>query len=400
MKVVHVTDCFLPRLGGIEIQVSGLAAAQVAAGHDVAVITATPSGEPGEPAGPPGVPVHHVVAGLPFELPVHPRAGHHLTARYRELRPDVVHVHVGAVSPFGWAAARAAVRAGIPAVVTVHSMWGSASRALYRGLQASHGWCEWPVVVTAVSEAAAMLVRQATAGRAEVRVVPNGIDLPAWRQRFADRAPRAESGGDPGVHVVAVGRLAPRKQPLRLLHLLRAARRRVPADVPLRATIAGDGPARPAMERYLRAHRLDWITLAGRLDQPAVHDLLATADVFVAPAKLESFGLAALEARIAGLPVLGRSSSGLGEFVVDGADGLLCDSTRDLLRGLVRLCVDAELRARIAAHNRAVLPVHCDWPAVTGRLDRCYATARARHLAVPRPRRPLVPLPRHRVGHP
>ncbi|WP_448630181.1 hypothetical protein [Cellulomonas soli] len=47
MRVVHVSDCYPPRTGGIESQVGDLAAAQVAAGHDVHVFTAT-VGEHGE----------------------------------------------------------------------------------------------------------------------------------------------------------------------------------------------------------------------------------------------------------------------------------------------------------------------------------------------------------------
>ncbi|WP_223198406.1 glycosyltransferase family 4 protein [Solihabitans fulvus] len=367
-----MSDCFLPRLGGIEVQVAGLAKAQAAAGHQVAVITATP---PGDHPPDPDVPVHHVIANLPYELPVHPRAGRHLTRLYRTIAPDVVHVHVGAVSPFGWAAVRAAVRSGLPTVVTVHSMWGAASRALYRALEATLRWCEWPVVTTAVSEAAAMLIRQASAGRADVRVVPNGIDLEGWRQR-GDNTRAVERGQ---VHVIAVGRLAPRKQPMTLLRMLRRARQRIPADIELRLTVAGDGPARAGMQRYLRKHRMTgWVELAGRLDRTEVHDLLATADLFIAPAKLESFGLAALEARIAGLPVIGRTSGGITEFVRPGKEGILCDTFGELVDAVVELATDHGLRERVTEHNRAVLPTHCDWPSVIESLDGCYALARRR----------------------
>ena len=44
MKIVHLSDCYLPRLGGIEMQVRDLARRQTAAGHEVHVITTTPSG--------------------------------------------------------------------------------------------------------------------------------------------------------------------------------------------------------------------------------------------------------------------------------------------------------------------------------------------------------------------
>lgn len=41
MRIVHVTDCYLPQVGGIESQVADLVRHQIAAGHDVHVVTST-----------------------------------------------------------------------------------------------------------------------------------------------------------------------------------------------------------------------------------------------------------------------------------------------------------------------------------------------------------------------
>ena len=51
MRIAHVTDCYLPRTGGIELQVRDLAAHQRAAGHEVEVLTGTEAapGAPDEP---------------------------------------------------------------------------------------------------------------------------------------------------------------------------------------------------------------------------------------------------------------------------------------------------------------------------------------------------------------
>ena len=118
-RVVHVTDCYAPRLGGIEVQVAELASMQVRAGHTPHVVTATPGhGEPSDGISD-HVPLHRVVAPLPFELPVHPRAAPRLARLFTELEPDVVHVHVGAVSPFAWSAARCATRLGLPLAASV-----------------------------------------------------------------------------------------------------------------------------------------------------------------------------------------------------------------------------------------------------------------------------------------
>ncbi|MBB5962352.1 glycosyltransferase [Planomonospora venezuelensis] len=366
MRILHVSDCYLPRLGGIEVQVADLIRMQREAGHEVEVATATP----GEPL--PGV--HRIVARLPFDLPVHPFGTGHLLRLAAARRPDVVHVHAGAVSPFAWMGARAAVRAGLPAVVTVHSMWDPVTRGLYRGLRMAFEWERWGLVGTAVSEAAARRIRVVAGRGVPVHVVSNGLDVSGWRP--AEQA-RRDSGDGP-VHVVAVGRLAPRKQPVRLLRLLKETRAQVPPEVPLRATVVGDGPARAQMERYLRANGMTgWVSLPGRYSREQIRELLASADVFVAPAPRESFGLAALEARAAGVPVVARSQSGVADFVHPGKEGLLGRSFEDLVASVARLARDRELREAIAAHNRGTEPVATSWPAVLEGFDRCYEQARA-----------------------
>ncbi|MEW9533585.1 glycosyltransferase family 4 protein [Microbispora sp. NPDC049125] len=366
MRILHITDCYLPRLGGIEVQVADLVRAQREAGHTVEVVTATP----GERI--PGV--HRVVAGLPFDLPVHPRGSFHLLRLMRARRPDVVHVHTGAVSPFAWMGVRAAARARLPVVVTVHSMWDPITRGVYRALQAAFEWRRWGLVLTAVSQAAARPIRAVAGPRVPVRVVSNGLDVTAWRPS-GEEARR--DAGDEAVHVVAVGRLAPRKQPMRLLKLLEAARSRAPGQVAMRATIVGDGPARARMERYLRARRMDWVSLPGRFSRDQIKQLLSVADVFVAPAPRESFGLAALEARAAGVPVVARAQSGVADFVSPGKEGLLGRTFDELVASVARLAGDPALRRSIAEHNRETQPVRCSWPAVLEGFASCYELAGA-----------------------
>lgn len=359
-----MSDCYLPRLGGIEVQVADLVRMQRESGHAVEVATAT-RGEPLEG-------VHRIVARMPFDLPVHPRGVSRISRRLAQSRPDVVHVHLGAVSPFAWMGVRAAVRRGLPCVVTVHSMWDPLTRALYRLLKLLYGWHRWGLVATTVSSAAAAPIRRVAGPRVPVRVVSNGLDLSGWRLFPEGRAPEARDE----VHVVAVGRLAPRKQPVGLLRILEKARARVPAAIPLRATVVGDGPARPAMERYLaRRGMTGWVSLPGRCSRERIAKVLESADVFIAPAPRESFGIAALEARTAGLPVVARMESGVADFVEHGTEGLLGRDADALADAVARLCQDRELRERIARHNRAHPPAAGSWPVVLDGFDRAYREA-------------------------
>jgi phosphatidylinositol alpha 1,6-mannosyltransferase len=347
--------------------VGDLARAQQEYGESVYVVTATP---PNSAAGEVdhGYPVHRVVARMPWDLPVHPRAGAHLGQLFRQLRPDAVHIHLGSVSPFAWSAVSQALRCGLPTVVTVHSMWGAASRGMYRCLDRLIDWGHGPIV-TAVSTASADLIMK-TAPAEPVVVVPNGISPQAWRQTpFRDRA-------EDDVHIVAVGRLSARKQPVVLLKALHAARQRIDARVKVRATVAGDGPALPLMRGYIRSHSMaDWVRLSGRLDRDGVRNLLGTADIFVNPAVRESFGIATLEARTAGVPVIARTRNGVSEFVHHAEEGLLCASTDELVEAIVRLVEDTETRHRMRDHNRSTDPIECTWPTVVSGFADCYQRA-------------------------
>ena len=372
MRIAHVTDFYLPRLGGVEMHVHDLATRQQAAGHTVEILTSTPGGletpadqEP-ETSGD-GPVVRRVTEVLRHPRALHPAAPRLVAETLREGKYDVVHAHSGIWSPFGWAGVAAATRAGIPAVVTLHSLLTSYEPG-FRMADLALRWSSLPVQLTAVSEVAAAPLRRLAGPDHEVLVLPNGIDPAAWRIRPEPRPPDQ-------VTVVAVMRLALRKRPLPLLRMLRRARHRLPAEIDLRAVIVGDGRQRPRMERYLHRHRMaGWVELPGRLPRTEIRGVFERADLFVAPATLESFGIAALEARCSGLPVLARAGSGVGAFVVDGQDGLLAGSDGGMVGALVRLAGDPAERERMAMHSRTV-SVDVGWPAVLRRTEAAYAAA-------------------------
>lgn len=372
MRIAHVSDCYSPRTGGIETQVQALAGRQSAQGDHVRVITATP-GHAGVFAGDDvvdGLPVHRVAAHLPFELPVHPRTVRGVGAILDRHPVDVVHVHAGVVSPFAWGAVGAATRRGVPTLVTVHSVWGPLARP---GFGLSDGlvrWRRWGVTLSAVSEVAARRIRAAVPRAGEVLVVPNGIDPQAWavEPRGADRS---------RLRIVTVMRMAPRKRALPLVRIVEAAAGRLAPQVRVTATLVGDGPERARAEKYAREHGLaDAVHFTGRLEPAAIREVFAESDVYLQPSVRESFGLAALEGRSAGLPVVARTQTGTTQFVQDGVQGLLASDDEGLAGALVRLGRDRALLERLALHNRSI-PPQDSWPRVLEIVRAAYARAGA-----------------------
>jgi glycosyltransferase involved in cell wall biosynthesis len=294
MRIGLVTDCYVPQIGGIEMQVHDLAQRLQVAGHEVVVITSM-----GGPDLVDGVRVRRLeVPLLPFNIPFTPKAFHLVADRLEREGVDVAHFHGGIVSPLAYGAARRAQEQGIPSVVTTHCLWSYATPA-FAALDRAVRWTDWDVVLSAVSEVAAEPLRRVAGPGRPVLVLPNGIDHAAWE---VDPEP---ADGRP-ITIVSVMRLAPRKRPLHLLKMLKQVHERLP-NHDVRTVIIGDGPERRSLERYLAAAGLEHrVTLVGRRSRGEIREQFARSDLFVAPANLESFGIAALEARCAGLPVVAK----------------------------------------------------------------------------------------------
>jgi glycosyltransferase involved in cell wall biosynthesis len=355
VRILHVCDSYLPQLGGIELHVNDLAARQRADGADVHVATLTPAA-----GGPDATDVVRLPRLGRFPGPGAAGRMSRLVVGY-----DVVHAHVSLVSPLAWSAVEEAARVGVATTVTMHSMLPRGAGA--RALRPLLGNVPTGTVLTAVSTVAADALRGVLRDR-EVFVLPNGIEPGDWHPR-AERAP----GGV--LTLVSTMRTARRKRPLPLLEILQDVRRRVPEQIGMRAVLVGAGPLDRAVRRRLdRSDLGSWVTQAGQLERTDIARLLARADVYLAPAKLESFGIAALEARCAGLPVVGMAQSGLRDFITDGTEGHLVDTDEQMAASTAELLTRPDQLHAMRSHNLRHRP-SADWSVVVGLHREMYARA-------------------------
>ncbi|MGA8048362.1 MAG: glycosyltransferase [Dermatophilaceae bacterium] len=393
MKVALISDCYPPRVGGIESQVRDLARRLVDAGHDVEVLTAT-NGTAGATQGAcevvDGVTVHRLGTRVPFGLPVNPGGRGLLRERLEAGGFDVAHAHVGVISPFAVDGADAALELGIPLAVTWHCVLG-AWEPVVRRLGHAERWATAGAALHGVSEMAAEQVRSLAPG-APVTVLHNGIDAGAWRAHGGAAAPAGrpphttepldielrdtepQSSEPQPLRVVLAMRFTPRKRPLSVIGIVRRARER--AEVPITLEICGGGPLLEPVRAVVRRRGwADWVSLPGRIDRPSLVAHYRAADVYLASSRFESFGIAALEGRTVGLPVLALRGSGAEDFVSEGTTGLVRDGDDGLVSGLVELAHDRDLLARLRAHNERVPPEQ-DWSRVVRDVEREYARAR------------------------
>jgi glycosyltransferase involved in cell wall biosynthesis len=253
----------------------------------------------------------------------------------RGVAPDVVHTHLVHADVYG------ALAAPVPIVSTKHNddrFRTGPFRYVERALARRTGR------LIAITHALARFTIDRVGLPADkVEVVHYGLDEPpaAWGENPPVALPE-------GARVVlAVCRLAEQKGvdvAVRALAEVRNEHR----DAVL--VVLGEGPERDALERLAAGLGLGGaVFLPGRAGDVA--EWLARAEVVVHPVRWEGFGLAVLEAMLAGRPIVASEVSSIPELVVADETGLLVppDDPGALARALARLLADSGLAERLAA---------------------------------------------------
>lgn len=93
-------------------------------------------------------------------------------------------------------------------------------------------------------------------------------------------------------------------------------------SIPAKLLLIGDGPERPYIESFTRdCESCAEIKFLGKQEQ--MEEILPISDLFLLPSEYESFGLAALEAMAAEVPVISSNAGGLPEIIINGYCGYM-----------------------------------------------------------------------------
>lgn len=189
------------------------------------------------------------------------------------------------------------------------------------------GWSSW---------AASSIVDDYGVDTSRVSVIPPGVDLGRWQH--TKRTP------DEHLRIIFVGGEFERKGGSILLE----AFAQLSADWELIVVTNSKVPS------------ADRVTVVNDLtpNDPRLVDLYQSSDVFVLPSLAETFGIAAVEASAAGLPLVTTSIGGLPDILIPNETGLSvrAGDVRGLVQALQRLATDVDLRLRLGrtARKRAV----------------------------------------------
>lgn len=272
----------------------------------------------------------------------------------RERNVDIIHAHLGLDSFLGVIASRIL---RIPIVLSVHFDEPAYVNA---NLVSRKIWqCVQTLKDTQISHffpitdhVAQRLNEREFVPKRKITVVHPGIEPftvePA--QKVALR--RQWQIEDDDVLFVGIGRLEKEKNfscLLKAMHLSKAGVNKPSTKL----WIAGAGSQETHLANLINEFKLNNVVqlLGYRTD---VRDLLAAGDAFVLPSIAEPFGMAAVEAMYAGLPVIGTQGPGLATIVGDGSTGFLVEpnSAQELADAISTLSADKQLRDRFGQEGR------------------------------------------------
>lgn len=215
----------------------------------------------------------------------------------------------------------------------------------------------------------------------KVVVIPNAVDAAAFAglrgQENELAAFRSQWAAADEPLIFYVGRLVGEKGVDLLVEAMAEVCRELPQA---RAVIAGKGPeeyTRQLQETIARLGLQQRVQMIGFISDEERDRFYGVADVAVFPSRYEPFGIVALEAMAAGIPVVVAEGSGLAEVVEHGRTGwhVARNSASALAQGILHVLRHPEAAQARAHEAQAVVRAHYTWDQVAAQTLAAYSQA-------------------------
>jgi len=303
------------RMGGAETLLGELLPRLTSAGFDVHVGCLDDRGPLFNVLRERGIAGHFIGRRRGFD----PLAVGRLSRLLHDLRIDILNTHSFSAGLWGRVAA---ILARTPHVVTtVHTVAGWSQPLKQRiGNRLLQPFTDR---IVAVSESVRRsLIRQGLP-RDAIQIIHNGICIERFRRSTSVAGDRKRLGLNPdGPLVGMIGRCSPEKGGADWVRMMAYLARR---DASVQGVLVGNGPEQASWQALATTEGVaDRIRFVGI--KTDIVPWLAVMDVLVCPSIQEAFGIAALEAQAAGVPVVATSVDGFLEALHDGEDALMVES--------------------------------------------------------------------------
>jgi len=275
MRILVVSDAWLPQVNGVVRTLDTLRRELEQAGHEVVMVT----------------PDRFRTLPCPTypEIRLAVRPGRQIARLIEAAQPCAI--HIATEGPLGWAARRYCLRRRLPFTTAYHTKFPEYIKARFRVplrlsyavMRRFHSPSSRVMVATQGIESE-LLQR----GFRHIGRWSRGVDTDLFRPRPEARGEGGPLAGLAGPVFLYVGRVAVEKNVEAFLAL----------DLPGSKAVVGDGPQFEELRRRYPA-----VHFAGARFGEDLARHYAAADVFVFPSRTDTFGLVLLEALASGLPV-------------------------------------------------------------------------------------------------
>lgn len=351
MKLVLVSDAWLPQVNGVVRSLTATVEELTRRGHQIETIT----------------PDKFTTMPMPgyasIRLAINPRSK--LRRLLNDAMPDIV--HIATEGPIGWAARNWCLKQNVPFTTAFHTRFPEYA-SVRTGINAKYFW---PILQRFHAQSQAVMVStRSLASELEERGIgptqawSRGIDHTLFHPEGSKLSAMSDL---PGPILLNVGRVAPEKNLEAFLDL----------DVAGSKVVVGDGPALSALRRkYPEVHFL------GALSGEALASAYRAADCFVFPSLTDTFGLVIIEALACGVPVAAFPVAGPIDIL--GVDGRGVDHRVGWPAGALDACLKRAVQdaLNVGPHDAAAFGSLYSWERATDQFENAI-TAALRHSTPP-----------------
>lgn len=389
MRIVMLSWEYPPKIiGGISRVLGGLSPALARSGCEVDVLTLSADGAPPEEVRD-GVRVlrvnTHTIPQTDFFSSVlefnYTLLEGALSLYDKKKQPDVIHAH-------DWLVAYAAFTLkhglGIPIVATIHATEHGRNHGIHTELQQKIHTVEQHLTYEArrVTTCSAFMKDEVanvfSCPRDKIDVVPNGVEE-KYAVPFDKKTFRRKFAKDNEKIVFFTGRMVPEKG---AQHILDAAPEILRACPDTRFLIVGKGFYLDALKAKASALGVSSrVTFTGFVDEETLVKIYNVADCACFPSLYEPFGIVALEAMAAGVPVVTSDIGGFREVVTHDADGLwtYAGDPSSVAWGITRVLKNPALSAALVKNGIKKVKERYAWDILAKEMKSVYETALEKH---------------------
>ena len=376
MKILMLSWEYPPRVvGGISRVVHDLSHKLVKDGQDVTVVTYrdgdTPYFEDDD-----GVKVHRVdnfmiapnnfidwVMQLNFNMVA--KAGEIIN---KEGKFDVIHAHDWLVA---YAAKTLKTSYDIPMICTIHATEAGRNNGIRTDMQKYINDTEWLLTYEASEVIVNSNYMKSEIQRLfglpfeKINVVPNGVNLNNFNNVYRDYDFRRRFAMDNEKIILFMGRLVYEKG---IQHLISAMPKILDHYHDVKLVIAGKGGMLDELKAQANNLGISQkVYFAGYLNSKDVQKMYRCADISVFPSTYEPFGIVALEAMLAGVPVVVSDIGGLNEIVEHGVIGMksYAGNPNSIADSILTLLFDHKLCDQVVKNAKAKVKAEYNWSKIT-----------------------------------